>query len=117
MLSLDANLPSPTICPASPCPAGYPDGALYYPAGVALANNAVWNTTHWFSEGISSYNGLEVDVNHRWSRSLQFRGAYTFSKSLDDGEQHEHERRDEFSRVRCEVLYIQMPTTAALGSM
>ena len=26
---------------------------------------AVWNTTHWFSEGVSSYNGLEVDVNHR----------------------------------------------------
>jgi hypothetical protein len=86
LLSLDANLPSPTICPASPCPAGYPDGTLYYPSGAALANNAVWNTTHWFSKGISSYNGLEVDVNHRWSHSLQFRGVYTFSKALDDGD-------------------------------
>jgi hypothetical protein len=86
LLSLDANLPSPAICPASPCPTGYPDGTLYYPSGAALANNAVWNTTHWFSEGISSYNGLAVDVNHRWSRGLQFRGVYTFSKTLDDGD-------------------------------
>jgi hypothetical protein len=86
LLSTDANLPIPTICPASPCPAGYPDGAFYYPAGAALANNRVWNTTHWFSEGISSYHGLTVDVNHRWSRGLQFRGVYTFAKTLDDGD-------------------------------
>jgi hypothetical protein len=86
LLSLDANLPSPTICPASPCPAGYPDGTLYYPSGAALANNAVGNTTHWFSEGISSYHGIDVDVNHRWSHGLQLRGVYTFSKALDDGD-------------------------------
>ena len=86
LLSLDANLPMPTICPTAPCPAGYPDGALYFPAGAALRNNAVWNTTHWFSEGISSYHGLEVDVNRRWKNGLQFRGVYTFSKTLDDGD-------------------------------
>jgi hypothetical protein len=86
LLSLDANLPTPTICPASPCPTGYPDGTLYYPSGAALANNKVWNTTHWFSEGISSYNGLQVDLNHHWANGLQFRGVYTFSKTLDDGD-------------------------------
>ena len=86
LLSVDANLPTPTICPASPCPAGYPPGAHYYPAGAALANNAVWNSTHWFSEGISSYHGLEVDANRRLGRGLQFRGVYTFSKTLDDGD-------------------------------
>jgi len=86
LLSLDANLPRATICPASPCPANYPDGTLYYPAGAALRNNAVWNTTHWFSEGISAYNGLEVDVNRQWKNGLQFRGVYTFSKTLDDGD-------------------------------
>jgi hypothetical protein len=86
LLSVDANLPTPTICPASPCPAGYPAGAYYYPTGAALGNSAVWNTTHWFSEGISSYHGLEVDVNRRLGRGLQFRGAYTFSKTLDDGD-------------------------------
>jgi hypothetical protein len=86
LLSLDANLPTPTICPAAPCPAGYPDAALYFPAGAALRNNAVWNTTHWFSEGISSYHGLEMDVNRHWKNGLQFRGVYTFSKTLDDGD-------------------------------
>jgi hypothetical protein len=86
LLSVDANVPSPTICPASPCPAGYPDGAFYYPTGAPLANNAVWNTTHWFSEGISAYHGLEVDANRHWANGLQFRGVYTFSKTLDDGD-------------------------------
>ena len=33
----------------------------------------------------SSYNGLEVDVNHRFSSGFQLRGVYTYSKSLDDG--------------------------------
>jgi len=86
LVSADANLPAPTICPASPCPAGYPDGAYYYPTGAPLSNNAVWNTTHWFSQGISSYQGLEIDANRRFARGLQFRGAYTFAKSLDDGD-------------------------------
>jgi hypothetical protein len=86
LLSLDANLPAGVICPASPCPAAYPVGTLYYPSGAPLANNAVWNTTQWFSEGVSSYNGLQVDVNRSWANGLQFRGVYTFSKSLDDGD-------------------------------
>jgi len=86
ILSIDANLPNPTICPASPCPAGYPAGTLYYPQNAPLANNALWNTTHWFSEGVSSYNGLAVDVNRRFGHGLQFRGVYTFSKALDDGD-------------------------------
>jgi hypothetical protein len=86
LLSVDANLPAPTICPAAPCPSTYPAGTLYYPPNAALQNNAVWNTTHWFSQGISSYNGLEVDVNRRLARGLQFRGVYTFSKALDDGD-------------------------------
>jgi len=85
-LSIDANVPSPTICPASPCPAGYPAGAFFYPTGAPLGNTALLNTTHWFSEGISSYHGLEVDVNRRLGRGLQFRGAYTFSKALNDGD-------------------------------
>jgi len=86
LLSVDANVPAPTICPASPCPANYPAGAFFYPANAPLANNSVWNSTHWFSQGISSYHGLEADVNHRFSHGLQFRAAYTFSKTLDDGD-------------------------------
>ena len=86
LLSLDTNLPVPTVCPGSPCPMGYPTGAFFFPANAPLANNSVWNTTNWFSEGVSSYNGLQVDVNRRVARGLQFRGAYTFAKALDDGD-------------------------------
>ena len=95
ILSIDANVPSNVaICPASPCPATYPSGAYFYYTSAAapftgtpaLANPNVANTTHWVSEGVSSYNGLEVDVNHRVGRALQFRGVYTFSKALDDGD-------------------------------
>lgn len=86
LLSLDANLPATTICPVAPCPVGYPDGATYHPANAPLANSNLWNSTHWFSEGISSYNGLETDVTHRFSHGLEFRGTYTFSKAVDDGD-------------------------------
>jgi hypothetical protein len=86
ILSADANLPIATICPATPCPANYPAGLVYYPTGAPLANPAVSNTTHWLSQGISSYNGLEADFNQRLTRGLQFRGVYTFSKALDDGD-------------------------------
>ena len=85
MLSLDANEPFPTFCPASPCPSGLAAGTIYYPTGAALANPNLANTTTWVSEGLSSYNALQVDVNRRFTHGLQFRGVYTFSKSLDDG--------------------------------
>lgn len=86
ILSVDANVPVPTICPASPCPANYPPGTWYNPPKGPLANSALLNSTHWLSEGVSSYNGLEVDVNYRSSHGLQLRAAYTYSKALDDGD-------------------------------
>jgi len=76
MLSLDANIPVPVISSS---------GAISYPTGAPLANPKLANTTTWFSEGLSSYNGLTVDLNHRFTHGLQLRGVYTFSKSLDDG--------------------------------
>ncbi len=85
LLSLDANEPFPTICPASPCPATLASGTIYYPSGAALANPALANSTSWFTNGLSSYNALEVDVSRRLSHGLQLRGVYTWSKSLDDG--------------------------------
>ena len=85
LLSIDANTPVPTICPASPCPSNYAAGTYYYPANAPLANPNLANTTHWFSWGTGYYNGLQVDLTRRFSRGLQFRGAYTFSKSLDEG--------------------------------
>jgi hypothetical protein len=38
------------------------------------------------SEGVSSYNALQVDVNRRFSDGLQLRGIYTWSKVLDTGD-------------------------------
>src|SRR5271154_3223302 len=43
LLSVDANLSAPTICPASPGPPPYPARTLYYPTNANLQNNAVWN--------------------------------------------------------------------------
>jgi hypothetical protein len=114
IIGIDANEPTPTICPASPCPTVYPTvnatsnppvtittgfpagsplagapvppGSFYIPAGKAKPNAALANTWTWYSLGDSSYNALQVDVNRRLSRGLSIRGAYTWSKSLDDGD-------------------------------
>jgi hypothetical protein len=98
LIGIDANEPFPVICPASPCPATYP---ATFPAGIAgtpvpartfyvptatRANPTLANTWSWFSEGVSSYNALQVDLNRRFSGGLLLRGVYTFSKSLDDGD-------------------------------
>ena len=85
MLSEDVNEPVPTICPAKPCPASLPAGTIYYPKGAPFANPSLANTTTWMSEGVSSYNAMVVDVRQNLSHGLQFRGSYTWSKSMDDG--------------------------------
>ncbi len=85
ILSIDANLPASTICPASACPASLAAGTIYIAAGTPLANPKVANTTTWWSSGHSSYNAFQIDVNHHLARGLQIRGAYTLAKSLDDG--------------------------------
>jgi hypothetical protein len=98
LIGIDANEPFPVICPAAPCPANYP---ATFPAGIAgtpvpagtyfvptttKANPVIANTWTWFSQGGSSYNALQVDVNRRFSAGLTIRGVYTFSKTLDDGD-------------------------------
>jgi hypothetical protein len=75
MLSVDANEPVPQIV----------NGAPFYPTGAAFANPSLANTTTWLSEGLSSYNALEVDIRRRFRRGISVRGVYTWSKSLDDG--------------------------------
>jgi Carboxypeptidase regulatory-like domain len=99
LIGIDANQPVPTICPNSPCPARYPAtfpgalagaavpaGSYYIPSGRPKANPTIANTWTWFSIGDSSYNSLQVDLNHRFSHDLSLRGVYTFSKALDDGD-------------------------------
>jgi hypothetical protein len=99
IVGVDANTPFPTICPASPCPATYPStfpaglagtpvpaGAFFIKTGTPLANPTIANTWTWFGWGDSLYNALQVDVNRRFTNGLSFRGVYTWSKALDDGD-------------------------------
>ena len=116
LIGIDANEPTPVICPASPCPAvyptwdpskpttatnspniGFPDriafcgrsrsrGNLLHSRRRSESQSCHRNTWTWFSEGVSSYHALEVDVRRRFSRGLSLRGVYTFSKALDDGD-------------------------------
>ncbi len=98
LLGIDANEPFPAICPASPCPANYPGSfpaalantpipaGTYYVPTSTRANPALANTWTYFSEANSSYQALQVDWNHRFSRGLLLRGVYTWSKALDDGD-------------------------------
>ncbi|MGH9355168.1 MAG: carboxypeptidase regulatory-like domain-containing protein, partial [Terriglobia bacterium] len=86
IISIDANEPVPVICPAAPCASSLPAGTFFYPKGARLANPALANTWTWFSEGTSSYNALEADVNHRFSHGLALRGVYTWAKALDNGD-------------------------------
>ncbi len=98
ILGIDANEPFPVICPASSCPATYPSSfpagiagtpvpaGTYYVPAATRANSVLANTWTYFSEATSSYNALQVDLNHRFSKGLSLRGVYTWSKTLDDGD-------------------------------
>lgn len=98
LIGVDANEPIPVICPAAPCPATFPAGfgpmagtpvpagTYFIPAGTPKANPALANTWTWFSEGTSVYNALQADFNYRFRGGLSLRGAYTWSKDLDDGD-------------------------------
>ncbi|MDQ2712276.1 MAG: carboxypeptidase-like regulatory domain-containing protein [Acidobacteriota bacterium] len=85
-LSADLNQPVPTICPVAPCPASYAAGTIYNRLGAPLANPALASTWTWISQGSSSFNAMEVDLRRRFTSGLNFRTAYTWSKSLDNGD-------------------------------
>ncbi len=98
LIGIDANEPFPVVCPASPCPATYPNSfpaglantpiptGTYYVPTATRANPAIANTWTYFSNGDSSYNALQLDVNHRFNNGFSLREAYTWSKSIDDGD-------------------------------
>jgi hypothetical protein len=87
ILSEDQNTPAAVVCPNPACPTSptlLAAGTVYYPT-TTLANPNLANTTSWASQGISNYNGLEVDVRRQFARGLQLRGVYTYARNLDDG--------------------------------
>ena len=98
LIGIDANEPFPVICPASPCPANYPStfptplagspipaGTYYWPSSTKPTASLA-NTWTYFSEGTSSYNALQIDLNHRFSNGFSVRGVYTWSSTIDDGD-------------------------------
>jgi hypothetical protein len=43
------------------------------------------NSVLWEAEGVSLYNGLQAQVNKRFSHGFQGQVSYTFSRTLDEG--------------------------------
>lgn len=98
IIGIDGNEPFPVVCPDPQCPATYPatfpaalagtpvPAGSYFVPTTTRPNPTIANTWTWYSEGDSSYNSLQVDVNRRFSGGLTVRGVYTFSKVLDDGD-------------------------------
>uniref|UniRef100_A0A7V5CST6 Carboxypeptidase regulatory-like domain-containing protein n=1 Tax=Acidobacterium capsulatum TaxID=33075 RepID=A0A7V5CST6_9BACT len=99
IVSLDDNEPVPAQCPGGGCPAAYPvsfpaalagtkvpAGAYYNAPGTPRANPNLGAAWAWFSRGDSTYDALEVDLQHRMSHGLLVRGVYTWAKALDDGD-------------------------------
>ncbi|HMF77134.1 MAG TPA: TonB-dependent receptor [Bryobacteraceae bacterium] len=83
-LSVDPNtIPAQTCTSPSGCTGGaVPQGGRYVPAGTR-PNPYLSAGFFWYSEGNSSYNALQIDLERRLSRGLQFRANYTWSKNLD----------------------------------
>ncbi|MEQ1887223.1 MAG: carboxypeptidase regulatory-like domain-containing protein, partial [Bryobacteraceae bacterium] len=94
LLSLDPNsIPAQLCASASGCLAGgtatastsqstVAQGAQYIPLGTR-PNPNLSGGFFWYTQGNSSYNGLQIDVVRRFTHGLQFRGNYTWSKNLD----------------------------------
>ena len=93
LLSIDPNsIPAQICSSAGGCISGgvaaaaargaVPQGAEFIPVGLR-PNPSLSGGFFWFTEGNSSYNALQVDLNHRFSGGLQFRANYTWSKNLD----------------------------------
>ena len=90
LLSIDSNSIPAQICASATCTSGgisathgtVTQGTLYIPVQ-SRPNPALSGGFFWLTEGNSSYNALQLDVTHRFSKGLEFRGNYTWSKNLD----------------------------------
>jgi len=92
-VSVDPNTIAAQVCAsAAGCSSGgngavkgtVAQNALYIPGpGSKRPNPFLSAGFFWLTEGTSSYNALQVDVTHRVTKGLEFRGNYTWSKNLD----------------------------------
>ena len=77
ILSEDLNEPAPTWLP---------DGSAVLSPRIGRTPTPTWQTRRrGFRTGVGMYNALTVDLKRSFSRGLQFRANYTWSKNLDDG--------------------------------
>ena len=77
--TVDVNTVTPTATADGSSAHPFPTGTN----SLVRANNSIANTRYTLSNAYSSYNALQVSMTRRLSHSLQFRGNYTWSKSLD----------------------------------
>jgi len=90
-VSVDPNSIPATVCQTATCTAGgdgtthptVPQGTLYIPVSPTRPNPYLGAGFFWYTEGNSSYNALQIDVNRRLSKGLQVRANFTWSKNLD----------------------------------
>jgi hypothetical protein len=99
LLSVDPNTIDPQVCgAASGCTAGgvatsgapaaaasqshVGQGTLYVPVGTR-PNPYLGAGFFWYTEGNSSYNALQSEIQHRLSHGFEIRASYTWSKNLD----------------------------------
>ncbi len=61
-----------------------PDGRRFRPVGAPRPNPNFGTLALKFPDANSVYNSLQMAVNRRLSRGLQFQVAYTLSKAIDD---------------------------------
>lgn len=70
-------------------PGSVPQGEKYIPWGNGVPNTRpnpyLSGGAAWSSQGISSYNALQVDVKKAFTHGLAFRTNYTYSRNFDNG--------------------------------
>jgi len=74
-LTEDANLVTPVRLP---------DGRRFFPEGGTKLNPAFSMIRNRTFDAFSSYHGLSLELEKRYSHGVQLRTSYRFSKSLDD---------------------------------
>ena len=71
-----------TLAPADVC-AGKAFGTTFFPDGIDFINPSFTRLFHYGTGSASTYHAFKNTVTQRFSGGLQFSGAYTFSKTLD----------------------------------
>ena len=64
-----------------------PDGTKIFSSSTPRRNPALAYGRYWMYDAESWYNAFELELTHRLSEGLRFKGAYTFSKTMDNASQ------------------------------